>query len=341
MLTEKGIKQIVTGVFVAGLLIFAFLIIRPIFFSMIFGFLLAYVFSPLNKKLLKIVKNETLSAIIICVTTISILGVATWFLLPTLVTQMFEGFNSLQTLDITGFFRDTFPFLFTTPQIAANFEAAYSSFVSTTASNTLNKFTNFLLDFPTFTLKLLVVLITFFYGIRDGNKILEILRETLPFGRNVTNRFIEKSKQVTFSVIYGRIIVGILTGVLTGIGFYAAGVESVILLTVLAILASIIPIIGPWLVWIPVVLALIITDRTLPAVFLFLYGAVVINLFEHIVHPMIISKASKIPTSITLIGIVGGLLVFGIFGIILGPLIMAYLAVLFDIYIEKNVLVSN
>ena len=338
MLNEKIIKQFVTGIFVTILLIFVYLIIKPIFFAMIFGFLLAYIFTPVNKRLLKKIKNETLSALITCVTTLAIITLGLWFLIPTLITQMFEAFNAVQLLDVVGFFRKTFPFLFTTPQIAANFEAAYSSFISTTASQTLKKFTEFIFNLPSLSLKLFVALITFFYGLRDGHKILEILRKTLPFGRSVTNRFIEKSKQVTFSVIYGRIIVGILTGLLTGLGFYAVGIDSAILLTFLAILASIIPIIGPWIIWIPVVLALFITDRALAGLFLLLYGGVIISLFEHIVHPMIVSKTSKIPTSITIIGMIGGMLVFGIFGIILGPLIMAYLVVLFDLYMEKNVL---
>ncbi|MEM3112830.1 MAG: AI-2E family transporter, partial [Candidatus Pacearchaeota archaeon] len=185
-------------------------------------------------------------------------------------------------------------------------------------------------------LKLFVVLVVFFYGLRDGDKLLEILRESLPFSRSTTNRFIEKSKKVTFSVIYGRIIVGILTGIIAGIGFYISGIKSSLLLSVLVIIASILPAVGVWLVWIPASLGLMLTDKFLNGLFLFIYCGIVVTLFENILQSVFISKSSEVPVSLTLIGIIGGILVFGIFGVILGPLIIAYLSVLFEIYKEYN-----
>ena len=101
-------------------------------------------------------------------------------------------------------------------------------------------------------------------------------------------------------------------------------------------IASIIPLIGPWAVWVPVVIGLLISEKTFAAIFLLIYSIFIVTLFENIATPILVSKKSKTPTSLTLIGIIGGIIVFGIFGIILGPLIMAYLTILFEIYIEYN-----
>jgi predicted PurR-regulated permease PerM len=336
MLNENSIKQIFAASFVALILVFVYLIIKPIFFSMIFGLLLAYSFNAPNQWLLKKVKIPTLSAGITCIITLAIIVVATWFLLPTLIVQTFDSYIALQSWDAISFAKTTFPFLFNDPQISANFEAMFNSLLSSTVNTSLSKLTEIISDLPTLILKILVVLIVFFYGLRDGDKILELLRDSLPFNKNVTNRFINKSKQVTFSVVFGRIIVGILTGILTGIGFFLIGIENSLLFTVLAIIASIIPIIGPWIVWIPIVVGLFVTDRVLAGIFLLLYGGIIVNLFETILHPIFVSRTSKIATSVTLIGIIGGLLVFGIFGLILGPLVMAYLTVLFELYRETK-----
>ena len=336
MLNENSIKQIVATAFILLILVFVYLIIKPIFFSILFGLLLAYSFNPLNKRLLKKLKRPTLSAAITCSITLLVIAIGVWFLLPTLITQTFDSYLAVQSWDAINFFKDTFPFLFTSPQISSNFAAAYNTFLSSTVSTTLEKLTEIISDLPALLLKFFVVLIIFFYGLRDGNKIIDLLRDSLPFNKSVTNRFITKSRQVTFSVVFGRIIIGIITGVLTGLGFFIVGVPNALLLMSLAIIASIIPIIGPWLVWIPVVAGMFVIDRPYAGIFLLFYGGIIVNIFEHILHPVFVSRTSKIATSITLIGIIGGLLVFGIFGLILGPLVMAYLSVLFELYRETK-----
>jgi len=159
----------------------------------------------------------------------------------------------------------------------------------------------------------------------------------LPFNKTVTNRFIKKSKEVTFSVVYGRVVIGIITGILTGLAFFIAGIDSALLLTFLSILASIIPIVGPWIIWIPVVITLLIAGQTVAAIILALYCGLFISFIDDILHAKIISTKSRIPIPLTLIGLVGGIFFFGIFGIILGPLLVAYLVILFEMYREYSI----
>ncbi len=336
MFNEESIKQVFAAAFIIVIIVFAFFIIRPIFFAIIFGLLLAYSFNPINRWLLKKIKNPTFTASITCSIVLIIMILSLWFLLPTLISQTFDTYLAIQSLDIISIMKKNLPFLFSNPEISKNVEAVYSTFLSSTANSSLKRFTEIVSNLPSLVLNLLVIIIVFFYGLRDGDKIVDLLRESLPFNKNTTNRFITKSKQVTFSVIFGRIIVGILSGLLTGVGFFIVGIENSLLLTFLSIIASIIPLIGPWIVWIPVVISLFIVDRVYAGIFLFLYGGIIVTLFENILHPIFVSRTSKISTSLALIGIIGGLLVFGIFGLILGPLVMAYLSVLFELYIENK-----
>ena len=333
---EKLIKQIFGAGFIAILLIFSYMMIRPIFFAIIMGLILAYVFNPMNKKLLNIIKNETASALIICILVLIVLVVSLWAVTPILARQIFNAYVLIKSFDIVGFMEKFFPVFVNTDEKLANFMLMYNNFLSTAIKSTADKATNFIVDFPSFLLKLFVVFIVFFYSLKDGDKILNVMRHSLPFKPETTDRFINKSKIVTFSVLFGRIIIGILTGLLAGIGFYFAGVGNSILLTVLAIIASIIPVIGPWLIWVPVVFMLFLKDSIITATLLLIYCSVVVTLFEHLAHTLYISRKAQVPTFLTLIGLIGGLMVFGMFGIILGPLIIAYLAVVFDLYLESN-----
>ncbi len=336
MFNETTLKQLIASIFILIILVFSYFLIKPIFLSLIFGLILAYSFYPVNNLLQKKIKNPTLTSGITCSAVLVILLGAIWFFLPMLTSQIFNIYITLQSWDFGSFLEENLSFLLTTPQSKANYVAAYNTFVSTLTNTTLQSFSNLISNFGALVLKSIVVIIAMFYGLRDGEKIIEIMKSSLPFSRNITTRFVEKSKQVTYSVVFGRIIIGILTGLLAGIGFFIAGVPNALLLTFIAIIVSIIPIIGPWAVWIPVVGGLLITGNTIAGFFLLVYCGIFVTLFENLSHPIFVSKKSKIPTSLTLFGIIGGMLAFGIFGLILGPLIVAYLLVLFEIYIEYN-----
>ena len=106
----------------------------------------------------------------------------------------------------------------------------------------------------------------------------------------------------------------------------------------MAILA-ILPIIGPYLVWIPIGVYLISTGNVIPGILLLVYGIVIISSIDNLIRPFIISARSKVHPAVILIGILGGLYFMGMVGIILGPLILSFLIEFFKIY--KNQAIFN
>ncbi|MBS3099942.1 AI-2E family transporter [Candidatus Pacearchaeota archaeon] len=336
MIDESVIKQIIAFGFIAVLIVFTYFIIKPIFMSIILGLILAYTFNPLNKILIKYIKNKTLSASIICALIIGILILSIWWMIPKLVDQVFGVYSSVQSFDIVKAIDEFAPFLATSPQSKANLVALYSTVISSLTKSTLDGIVGMAVNFPSLMLEILTIFIIFFYGLRDGEAITALLKNSLPFKPSTTSKFIEKSKKVTYSIIFGRIMIGIIIGILMGIGLYIAKVPNAVLLMFISAIASIIPIIGPWVVWIPLVVGMFITGKIGIAMFLLIYCGIFVNLTEHLLYPLIISKQSQIPTSLTLIGLIGGMLGFGLIGIIIGPLVIAYLMVLFELYLEYN-----
>lgn len=337
MFNEKDINQIIAGAFIVVLLIFSFFLLRPIFFSVIFGLILAYTFSPLNNLLIKAVKNRTVAASITCLLVLIILFITIWFFIPLLVMQIFDSYLAIQSLDLISSVKEIFPLLFSSQQVSATITSAYNTFLSNLTKISMEKLTEMIGNLPILAVKSMIVLIVFFYSMRDGNKLIEIMTANLPFRKELTHKFIKKSKDVTFSVIFGTIVAGILTGVATGIGLYFAGVKNALLLTVISIIVAILPIIGTWIVWVPVVIGLFIAGNVTTAILLALYCIVFVTIIiSGLLHAEIVSKKSGLPISLTIIGVFGGIFAFGGFGIIIGPLIIAYLLVLFEIYKEYN-----
>ena len=157
----------------------------------------------------------------------------------------------------------------------------------------------------------------------------------MPFSKEVEKKLFESSKNMTISVLYGQVVIGIFQGLIAGIGFFIFKIPNALLLTFFAALAGIFPIIGTALVWVPVVIYLLIAGESLSAIGVLVFG-VCSSLMENLVKPVFISKRTNMNTSLILIGMIGGLLLFGILGLVLGPLIIAYLLIVLELYRDKG-----
>ena len=204
------------------------------------------------------------------------------------------------------------------------------------ASSLLNNFTDILLNSPTIFLHLFLILFVFFFGLRDGNKLVAYFQSLSPLSKESEQKIFKQFSDITHTVIFGQIVIGIVQGIVTGVGLFIFGVPNALTLTFLAILSSMFPIIGPWLVWVPADIYLFTLGRTGAAIGLLIYGLVIASLVDNFMRPFIISRKTKINSALILIGMVGGLLVFGILGLVLGPLIIAYLLLLLDACRDKK-----
>ena len=182
---------------------------------------------------------------------------------------------------------------------------------------------------------MIVVFATFFFVLRDNKEILSYLTTLTPFSKEIENKLIKSSKDITLSVIYGQIVIGFVQGLVAGIGFLIFGVPNMIFLTLLAIFAGILPIVGPAIVWIPVAIYLLVAGNTLAAFGVTFFGIISV-VIDNLLRPFFISRSSKMHPLLSLLGMIGGFFFFGILGFILGPLILAYVIIILEIYRGKE-----
>ena len=200
----------------------------------------------------------------------------------------------------------------------------------------MNIFSKFVLDFPTLFLQFLITVFTFFFVLRDGDKLVDYIQSVLPFPKEVEKKLFKSSKDITFSVLYGQVVLGVLQGLIVGIAFFAFGVPNALLFTLLACLAGIFPIIGTTIVWLPVAIYLIVSGEIVATIGVVVFG-VLSSILENVIKPVFISKRTNLHSAIILIGMVGGLFMFGILGVVLGPLILAYLLIILEIFRDKRI----
>ncbi|MFA5173765.1 MAG: AI-2E family transporter [Candidatus Pacearchaeota archaeon] len=334
MLTEKNFRTIVSAVLATGLFILAAITIKPIIYQIVFGILLAYIFFPIYQFTNKRIKNPNLSALLICVVTLAILLIPLIFAFNSLMKQVVEIYFILQKINLGDIIAKMTPSFLST-DLGTHLASSLNGFVANTLTASIQALTNFVLALPTNLLKLFVILFVFFFGLRDGEGVIQYLKTLSPFTKETGEQFFKHFKEITYSVLVGQIVIGILQGILAGVGYYIFGVNNVIILTLLTILVSIIPFIGAWLVWVPIDIYLFSAGDTGAALGLFIYGLVVVSTIDNILRPLIISRRTKISSAIVMIGMIGGLFVFGVLGLIIGPLILAYVLLVLEIY-RKN-----
>jgi predicted PurR-regulated permease PerM len=327
MTDNQNIKKwIVVGIIV-GLFILAFFVIEPIIMSIIFGLLFAYVFTPVYKKINSRIKNKNVSAIILILTITILIAVPLIYLTPRLIRQVVESYATLKDIDFRNILGHFFQAEIATT-ISANLDNLLGQFFNTI----INWMKVFVVNLPSIFLQLVVFLFTFYFATRDSEQLKNYLVRLSPFSTTTGNKFLKEFRGITNAIIYGQVLIGIIQGLLLGIGLYFLGVPGVLILTFIACVVSIIPVLGAWLVWFPVGIILLAGGKTFSGIFILLYGGFFISLIDNFMRPYILSKRSNLGTALSVIGTIGGLYVFGIAGLVLGPLIIAYILIIIDFY---------
>jgi len=328
-------KKITTTILLAVLIVLSFFLLKPILLSIIIGLIMAFIFSPVYDWINKIIKSKNISAVLICLLLVLLIILPIWFLTPILIDQSFKIYQASQQLDFVTPLKAIFPSLFASEAFSAEIGSILYSFVTKVTNSLVNSLSQLILNFPTLSLHFLVVFFTFFFVLRDKEQFISYIQSLLPFSKEVEKKLFESSKGIAISVIYGQVIIGIIQGITIGIGFFIFKVPNALFLTLLATLAGIFPIIGTAIIWLPVSIYLIMGGNSLSALGLVIFGLISSNI-DNLLRPIIISKRVKMHPSLIFIGMIGGLFLFGILGFILGPLIIAYLLILLEVYRTKK-----
>jgi predicted PurR-regulated permease PerM len=209
-----------------------------------------------------------------------------------------------------------------TKSIGKNVGLSLSKQLSAIASNLLNFLVNFFL-----------MILIIYYIFKDGERLKKYISELLPFPDKQQELVAEKFREMGRAVIIGNGLSGIIQGFLGGFGFYLFGLGSPFLWGTVIGFMAFLPIIGASIVFIPatVIMLLLKGDAGITLGFFF-YNVAYSSVIEYIIKPRLIGKGMRLNPILVFIGILGGLKLFGILGIIYGPLIITIFVTLAEIY---------
>jgi predicted PurR-regulated permease PerM len=174
------------------------------------------------------------------------------------------------------------------------------------------------------------------YGYNDFASIRAEIEQIIPLGEKNREILRDKFLVVIRATIKGSLIIAIIQGSLGGLVFWALDIRGALLWAVLMGIFSLIPAIGTGFVWVPVALFLLITGDVWQGVVLIICGVFLISMVDNLVRPTLVGRDTRMPDYVVLISTLGGLQLFGINGIVIGPLVAALFIALWGIFSEMN-----
>lgn len=172
-----------------------------------------------------------------------------------------------------------------------------------------------------FVLAFGITLYVSYFLLRDGRKIGETLLASLPFERSIADRLAERFLGIVRATIKGSVVVGLVQGALGAITFWIVGIPSVLLLGVIMAIASLLPAIGPAIVWVPAAVYLLATGAIWQGVVVIVSGVAVIGMIDNVLRPILVGRDTGIPDWLILVTTLGGIALLGLSGIVVGPLV--------------------
>ena len=325
------------------MLYISFLILKPFMISILSAFVIAFIFYPLYKKVLKKLKKKNLSALIVSFLMILIIIIPTLLVLSSLTNEVADVY-SRTTITLTES-EDLIPISCLEDNGLCNMinvvndnqrlrfyiSGAVTNFASIITRGT----SDFLFSIPRRIIEILIIFLLVFYLLKSGDFIWKKTKELLPLKESHKGKLLKKFSGTVKGILYGYIIIAIVEGFIGWISFLLVGVNIALLLGIIIAIMALIPMVGASIILIPGSIIYFFAGSPLKGIIL-LIAAIVIMILDIWVRSEIIGGKTDIHPAIVALGVLGGIVTFGIVGIVVGPLILSILITSLEIYQEEK-----
>jgi len=345
LLIEDGLERATFLVLVAVVtLLFAWLML-PYSAAILWGLVAAIVFTPLYRRIAAALGGRrSLAATLTLLIVLGLVIVPAILLTVSLVEEAGNLYNQVQDghidpIAMVEHVRGSLPRWLSRligdqfsdiAHVRATLRANLSTFAKTLAGSALNIGQGAL----GFLAALGVMLYLTFFLLRDGDRYGKVIAAAVPLDPELRRRLVGDFVTVVRATMKGSVVVAVIQGFLGGVIFSLLGIPAALLWGLVMGFFSLVPAVGTGIVWVPVALYLLATGAYWEGGVLVFCGLFVIGLVDNLLRPILVGKDTKLPDFVVLIATVAGLELFGISGVIVGPVIAALFVSVWKIFTE-------
>jgi predicted PurR-regulated permease PerM len=320
------------------------MIVWPFFGAILWGIAAAIVFRPLNERLLKFWPGRRNLAALSTLIIIMALVILPAVLIATFLAQ--EALALYARVQVTGLdigqsfedFRHGLPYWVVQilDRLGLANVAGVQSKLSAGVAGGLQEIAGRLLNIGQgaagFIVALVIMLYLTFFFLRDGKMLIARIGHAIPLADHQRDALFDKFVTVIRATIKGSLVVATLQGTLGGLIFWVLGIHAPLLWGVMMGFFSLLPAVGTGIIWVPVTIYLLVTGAIWQGAVLGLCGFFVIGMVDNVLRPILVGKDTRLPDYVVLLSTLGGVQMFGINGLIIGPVIAAMFLAVWEIF---------
>ncbi len=324
---KREFSKYYIAVFLIILVYLSYIIIKPYIKAIITAAILAYLFYPIYKKIKSLIKNEVSSALFVTLIITLVILVPIAFIANALVRESITIINS-----------DFIKSVYTSISNIINKEERINTLISEVISGTINYIkkstSNFLFNLPQMIMSLVITAFSLFYFLIIGESLVLRIKEHLPIRKK--EEIITHIGDCIYSIVHGSLVTALIMFVISLIGLKLVGINNPFILSLIIGISAFIPFVGPAVVWLPIAIIKYLNKEISNAIIIIILG-LILSSIEMFAKPKIIGDKTKMHPIIVLIGIIGGMRIFGFIGLIIGPIILSTLIIIIKDYLPlKN-----
>jgi len=337
---ETTLQKRVGGLLFYGLALLLayviYLIFGPFFVPLAWAAVLVVVSYPAYERLAR--RTRPITAALACTAGVTlILIVPCVFVMVAFVREGFQAVQSIQFSVAVGQhpwlsalwarLQDRFPAIG-----KGDFTGSFHQYTQDAAAFVAARLGTILKNTALFFFHLFVTILAMFYLYRDGNTMVARLRQLLPLEEAHGDRILADARELIFASVTSSLAAAAVHALLGGFAFAVCGIKAPLFWGVMMGFFSFVPIVGSALIWVPASVSLLIGGNLGRGIFLVLFCAVIVGLVDNVMRPWLISGRAELGGLLVFIAVLGGIGVFGLLGVVLGPIIVATVAVLLELY---------
>lgn len=325
---------------------FCYLIARPFLEPLFFAVVLAIVFHPLHTRLHKRVRNANAAALLstLCaLLTIIIPAILLSAALKNELTAVYQSLSAggvqdgglitpaLQLMEKARMWLGKYVDL-----SQVDLRAELLARLQQISSFLLSQLAGFAGGVTSFVVAAVITFFTLFYLFRDGRAFWRRLATLIPLSPAQLQKLTTGVSGTITASMYGGLAVAIAQGTLMGLAFWVLGLPAPVLWGMVTAFCSLIPLFGTSLVWLPASVILILVGHPVKGLILLAWGAGVVSMVDNIIRPLVISKQVNFHPLYVFFALLGGVQVFGVIGLFVGPAVLALAQSLFSLVREET-----
>jgi len=315
-----------------------FFLVKPLFYPLFWAAVIASIFHPLYNRIRKKVKSNNFSAAIILVIVLLLVLIPVALMSGLLIKESIDIYAEIGAkggqinLGLENAFN-----LIKHNHFIGKFNIDESFWVQK-ISDITGSLTNYILtslkiiteNSVTFVVMFVIMLYALFFFVRDGEKIMKKAMYLCPIGDKNEMTFYNKFTSTARATLKGTLLLGILQGTLGGIMFYVAGVQGALIWGI--VMSAFAILIGSYFIWLPAGIIMLMLGNVWQGIFILAFGLTVVSTIDNILRPVLVGKDIQMHPLLIFISTLGGVVVFGISGFVIGPIITAFMIALWKMY---------